>query len=61
VLPKETRAKGLVVKFGATLEIRITASGRIGKVVRYRIVKKKFPKAILLCLPPGSTHPAACA
>ena len=60
-LPKESRANGLVVKLGATLEIRITAAARIGKVVRYRIVKNKFPKAIVLCLAPGATRPAACA
>ena len=60
VLSRRARRRGLVVRVGATLEIRITAPGQIGKVVRYKIVKKRFPKGKLLCLPPGTSAPVAC-
>jgi hypothetical protein len=39
---------------GQTLEVRITAPDRIGKVVRYRLVSRKTPASDTLCLPPGA-------
>ena len=60
VLNRRARRRGLVVGVGATLEVRITAPGHIGKVVRYRIVEKRFPKGRLLCLRPGTSAPVAC-
>ena len=60
VLSRRARRRGLVVRVGATLEIRVTAPGHIGKVVRYKIVRQRFPKGRLLCLPPGASAPVAC-
>jgi hypothetical protein len=38
---------------GQTLEIRVTAPGRMGKVVRYPLKRAKTPVGITLCLEPG--------
>jgi len=45
---------------GQTLEVRITASGRIGKVVRYRLVPRRAPTARVLCVRPGAQKPRRC-
>jgi len=45
------------VAAGATLEVRITAPGRIGKVVRYTARSGKLPKVAALCLRPGARSP----
>jgi hypothetical protein len=46
---------------GAVLEVRITAPGMVGKVVRYTMrARRKLPRSAPLCLPPGATRPAAC-
>ena len=45
------------LRAGATLEVRITAPGRIGKVVRYKARDGKPPKATTLCLRPGARTP----
>ncbi len=46
---------------GAVLEVRITAPGMVGKVVRYTIrARRKLPRSAPLCLPPGAARPAAC-
>ena len=46
---------------GAVVEVRITAPGMVGKVVRYTIrARRKLPRATPLCLPPGATQPTAC-
>ena len=54
------RKRGLASKAGGTLEVRITAPAAIGKAVRYRIVRSRFPVGRTLCLAPGATKPAAC-
>jgi hypothetical protein len=61
VLPKARRKRGLFVGRGATLEVRITAPAMIGKVVRYKIVKTRFPIGKVLCLPPGAASPQRCS
>jgi hypothetical protein len=38
---------------GATLEVRITAPGAIGRVLRFKTRRRKVPREIRLCLPPG--------
>jgi len=44
-----------------TLEVRVTKSGRIGRVVRYRFARRgRKPTAQTLCLAPGATTPARC-
>jgi len=45
---------------GQTLELRITAAGRIGKIVRYPLVRGRPPTAKVLCLAPGARRPARC-
>jgi Putative metal-binding motif len=45
---------------GQTLAVRVTASDRIGKVVRYRLRKGKTPTPRVLCLRPGEPAPRAC-
>jgi hypothetical protein len=44
---------------GAVIEVRITAPGYIGKVVRYTIRRRKLPASRTLCLPPGGSRPRA--
>ena len=51
---------GKKLKVGATLEVRITKPGMIGKVVRYPIRRSRIPKGRRLCLPVGSSQPARC-
>jgi hypothetical protein len=43
-----------------TLQVRITAPGMIGKVVRYRLRRRRAPVGKVLCLPPGSRKPVRC-
>ena len=50
---------GEKLKPGAVIEVRITAVGWIGKVVRYTVRTGKLPKAQTLCLAPGAAKPAA--
>jgi hypothetical protein len=44
-----------------TLEVRVTRSGRVGRVVRYRFARRgRKPSEQTLCLAPGATAPARC-
>ena len=53
--------KGRRLKPGAVVEIRVTAPGKIGKVVRYTVrAKRKLPTSATLCLAPGAGTPGAC-
>jgi hypothetical protein len=53
--------KGRRLKPGTVVEIRITAPGKIGKVVRYSVrAKRKLPTSATLCLPAGASTPGAC-
>lgn len=45
---------------GQTLELRVTAPGRIGKVVRFRLRGGRVPEGEVACLPPGARAPEAC-
>jgi hypothetical protein len=46
---------------GQTLEVRVTAPDRIGKVVRYKLIRGRSPVGRTLCLPPGESSPRRCA
>jgi hypothetical protein len=46
---------------GQTLEVRVTAPDKIGKVVRYKLVRGRSPIGGTLCLPPGTSSPRRCA
>ena len=53
--------KGARLKPGTTLEVRVTAPGMVGKVVRYTFrSRRRLPSSTWSCLPPGSSAPAAC-
>jgi hypothetical protein len=54
------RAKRGHFRAGQTIEVRISAAGRIGKVVRYRLRKRRAPDGRVLCLPPGRSTPTRC-
>jgi Ca2+-binding RTX toxin-like protein len=41
------------LRTGATLEVRLSAPGTVGRVVRFKMRKAKPPKRTSLCLPPG--------
>jgi Ca2+-binding RTX toxin-like protein len=53
------RFKGRALKPGTVIEVRITAQGFNGKVVRYTIRKGKLPRSRVLCLRPGTSKPVA--
>ncbi len=48
------------LRAGARLEIRITRTGTIGKVLRFKIRKRSLPVSSTLCLPPGAKRPEEC-
>jgi hypothetical protein len=62
-LYKEIKARKVVGKrkrsfrAGQRLQLRVTAPGFIGKVVKYRLKKGKIPSGRQLCLPLGATKP----
>jgi hypothetical protein len=45
----------------ATLEIEITATNEVGKVVVFAIISGRQPSLAERCLPPGAGRPTACA
>ena len=48
------------LRAGARLEVRITRSEAIGKVLRFKIRKRSLPLSSTLCLPPGARRPSEC-
>ena len=46
---------------GQTLELRVTSPNRIGKVVRYTLVRGRTPVGRTLCLPPGARGAHSCS
>lgn len=48
------------LRAGVRLEIRITAPGMVGKVIRIKVRKRKAPTSKTLCLAPGARKPSAC-
>ena len=59
-LSRKDRKRGLVLKRGARLEVRITMAGAIGQTVAYAVKPDRFPKPKQLCLPPGASAPVDC-
>ena len=45
---------------GQTLELRITAPDKLGKVIRYPLKRGDTPVSRTLCLAPGATQPTRC-
>jgi hypothetical protein len=54
--------RGRHLRAGASLEVWVTAPGKIGKVLRFVMQTGAKPRVVAFCLPPGSTVPTrACA
>jgi hypothetical protein len=45
---------------GATIQLRVTASNRVGEVETFVIRRSQGPNVIKQCLPPGAARPAQC-
>jgi hypothetical protein len=45
---------------GASIELRITQPGMVGRYFRFVTRDGRAPKAVALCLPPGGGKPTAC-
>jgi hypothetical protein len=54
------KVKRVRLRAGARLEVRITRTGVIGKLVRFRIRARSLPLSSTRCLPPGTTRATAC-
>jgi hypothetical protein len=57
---KVVKQKNRRFRAGQTVQLRITAPGYVGKVVKYRLKRRKQPIGRVLCLPPGATKPSKC-
>jgi hypothetical protein len=54
------RFKRAQLRPGAVVELRVTASGVVGRVQKISIRKRKEPKRSSLCLAPGASKPSRC-
>ncbi|MEZ0292572.1 MAG: hypothetical protein ACAH82_08515, partial [Solirubrobacteraceae bacterium] len=54
------RFAGRRLRTGTVVELRITAPGRIGRVERLVVRRRKDPRRTVLCLPPGGAKPQRC-
>jgi hypothetical protein len=45
---------------GTRLEVRITAPGMVGKVLRFKVRRRAIPSMTRYCLPPGGSSPQRC-
>ena len=54
---KALRKRARKFRAGQRLQVRVTAPGHIGKVVKYKLKKGKLPTGTIRCLPLGSTTP----
>ena len=54
---RATRTRARSFRAGQTLQVRVTAPGRIGKVVVFRLRRGKIPTGAQRCLPPGAQRP----
>ena len=54
------RFAGRRLRPGTVVELRITAPGRIGRVERLVVRRRKDPRRTVLCLPPGGAKPQRC-
>ncbi len=44
------------LKPGAVLEVRLVKPDYVGKIVRYRVLRRKVPDSSVRCLPPGEAE-----
>jgi hypothetical protein len=54
---KAVRSKGRRFRAGQTVQVRVTAPNFIGKVVKFKLKRRKDPVGKVLCLPVGKTKP----
>ena len=54
---KAAKTKARRFRAKQRLDVRVTAPGHIGKVVRFKLKKGEIPKGKVLCLPPGKQRP----
>jgi hypothetical protein len=47
------------LRSGAVIEVRVTAAGYLGKVVRYTVRAGRLPSSRVRCLAPGARKPTA--
>jgi hypothetical protein len=52
--------KGRSLRAGATLDVRVTATGLVGRVHRFQMRRNKEPSDSVLCLMPGSKRATKC-
>jgi hypothetical protein len=52
--------EGRLLRPGATVEVRVTKGGAIGKFTRFKVRRRKPPTRTDLCLVPGSSAPLHC-
>jgi len=57
-LAKPFKRRRLPVK--ATIEVRITGAGFIGKAIKFTIRRRALPRVSTLCVPPGARSPSKC-
>ena len=57
---KVLKKKNRRFRAGQTLQLRITAPGFTGKVVKYKLKRRKQPVGKVLCLPEGAKKPRKC-
>jgi hypothetical protein len=55
-----SRFKHGKLRKGAVIEVRVTASDKIGLVKRYTMRPPAFPRELSPCLAPGTKTPAPC-
>ncbi|MET0685328.1 MAG: PKD domain-containing protein [Solirubrobacteraceae bacterium] len=54
---KAVRSKGRRFRAGQTVQVRVTKAGFIGKVVKFKLKRRKDPVGKVLCIPVGKTKP----
>ena len=54
---KAVKSKGRRFRAGQTVQIRVTKAGFIGKVVKFKLKRRKDPIGKVLCLPIGKNKP----
>ncbi len=59
---RATRMKAFQRSFrpNTVIEVRVTAAGKIGKYVKFRLRKRRGPARTDACLVPGSSRPTRC-
>jgi hypothetical protein len=60
VVPVDLRAFQRVLRFGVTLEIRVSKPGAIGKYTRFTVRRHRLPVRVDSCLDPAGVSPQPC-